>query len=641
MKNKLLLLITLLFTGMIWAEKKVCNTRCKVSQKCSLLTPISAAPSTIEINEAGAYRLSNDVEGTIVIKANDVCLDLEGFTLTGREGHPAIKVSGSPNEFAKNITIKNGKIVHPDVNEVGIKVHKADGITLSNLEFHPVTKAIAIDHSKNGCLKDINVHNNASTEGKIINIKNSEIFTLTNIEFTKNTLTRPADVTTGLFVISGSDHINMHCCNVSKNLCNDIYSFTVFLFDNGDHLKVSESAFDFNGSFAASSDVVQAVYLTSSNHLCFKECTFNSTFAQQSGHVYGCSAESVKHCSFEECAANDTRIRVASSKNSDPQCSSFSGARGFYFNICKKLSFKRGQANNTLHEKNICIDENTFNGPAGIEIMNSSECLFEQSSFNSSTIELVDTTGCNKVTHAAYGYLSSSGNITGSNEDITVRDCSACGTTSKRDAFGFYAQNETSCLYEGCTASNQNASTRVAGFICAQFGVNKNIYRECSANHNQGLPGYGFAFEITNDVRVEYCQAHDNRQSGFYWGPVYNDPSANVNTKVLSNCADKNEEQGFFIKAEHPNSADNFLIARNKALDNVLCGFKVTSDSGNFANTFIGNIAEGNGQNYCLDFAIPVRETKKGNYCCKDTSACKKDYSNISFCSGKHSHKGE
>ena len=68
-------------------------------------TPISA---TMSISQPGSYYLTSDVAGQITIAANDVTLDLNGFTVRPETGDGIGILSGNPRT---NVTIKNGSVV--------------------------------------------------------------------------------------------------------------------------------------------------------------------------------------------------------------------------------------------------------------------------------------------------------------------------------------------------------------------------------------------------------------------------------------------------------------------------------------------------------------------------------------------------
>lgn len=88
------------------------QTCCKQKRRCAP-TPISKA-TTIETS--GAYCLTQDIVGTIVIAADNVTFDLNSHVI---DGNQAVALSATG---VNNITIKNGAITNADL---GISITNA------------------------------------------------------------------------------------------------------------------------------------------------------------------------------------------------------------------------------------------------------------------------------------------------------------------------------------------------------------------------------------------------------------------------------------------------------------------------------------------------------------------------------------
>ena len=101
-----------------------------------------------QITTGGSYQIMENIEGSIVILANDVVLDLNGFTISGSIS-PLITVT----EGLKNVMIKNGSI-EGDASNIGIEVlggastilfedldisNCLVGMTFTGAECYPVT----------------------------------------------------------------------------------------------------------------------------------------------------------------------------------------------------------------------------------------------------------------------------------------------------------------------------------------------------------------------------------------------------------------------------------------------------------------------------------------------------------------------
>ncbi|MEE4639124.1 MAG: right-handed parallel beta-helix repeat-containing protein [Wenzhouxiangella sp.] len=87
----------------------------------------------VTINEAGSYYLTNDISGSFTIQADNVTLDLNGFTITP-EFPVAIRVFGSDN-----LRIFNGAIAGGEA--AGISGLGMGSVSISDLQFFDITGA--------------------------------------------------------------------------------------------------------------------------------------------------------------------------------------------------------------------------------------------------------------------------------------------------------------------------------------------------------------------------------------------------------------------------------------------------------------------------------------------------------------------
>jgi len=77
--------------------------------------PVSRAP--VEIGRPGSYYLTDNLEGTVTITADDVSLDLMGFTISAREEDNAITVATGAG---KNLRVHNGVLSLPTMDGIGL-----------------------------------------------------------------------------------------------------------------------------------------------------------------------------------------------------------------------------------------------------------------------------------------------------------------------------------------------------------------------------------------------------------------------------------------------------------------------------------------------------------------------------------------
>ncbi len=94
-------------------------------------TPISAVPVTI--NESGSYYLTRNLEdlgGGITITADDVTLDLMGFTMKSAGGSTGVSVASPTNTPLQNVVVRNGGFRG---FSWGVRINNAENCRLEDL----------------------------------------------------------------------------------------------------------------------------------------------------------------------------------------------------------------------------------------------------------------------------------------------------------------------------------------------------------------------------------------------------------------------------------------------------------------------------------------------------------------------------
>lgn len=141
--------------------------------------------ATPQITQPGSYCLVEDVTGSLVIDADDVCLLLNGHTMTGASN--VIEVAGHNNIFILGSgVIKGGSpngilmttcttVAVQDVffegNETGLQFDDVHGIRLNNLSFtgHTTVSMIFANGSCNGKIVCVNIFDNPASLGIDVN----------------------------------------------------------------------------------------------------------------------------------------------------------------------------------------------------------------------------------------------------------------------------------------------------------------------------------------------------------------------------------------------------------------------------------------------------------------------------------------
>src|SRR5262245_13341253 len=108
----------------------------KTLQQIEPRTPISSLPFTI--STPGSYYLTSSLESInsgITVSANDVTIDLMGFTIGGAQNtnHPGIHVAGATNVMRRNIVVRNGSITRFGI---GIRIENTQGGRVHDVVVH-------------------------------------------------------------------------------------------------------------------------------------------------------------------------------------------------------------------------------------------------------------------------------------------------------------------------------------------------------------------------------------------------------------------------------------------------------------------------------------------------------------------------
>jgi len=625
MKQRILFFaLAILSSGTFFANQEefdVDHEGHEVLPLCENPTVLPYNQKNIIISTPGAYTIDRNITATIFITTNDVCLDLQNFTLTGQQGNPAIAVAGTQDKPLLNVMVQNGVITLP--HGLGVRVSYTTACTLKNLTFFNVNEAAVFQNVTLSLLKNITSKNNTNTTGRMISIVDSEDMCLHTVDLSHNILKRSAATQSpfnGVLVISGSQEIQIRNSKIKHNICQDAFDYEAFLFTSGQDLKIINSTFDGNGSVAPSSSNIVGGLISNATDIAIKHTTFNGTYAQKGSQTSGLFLNAVDRVCLENTQANDTTLQTASLASST--LTPFSGARGFLVANCNHIFFNHCQANSTTHEKNLCSNAPIINGPAGLEQRASTDCTYKRSTFNGSIIKAVDS-GCIPAKNQAYGFLVAPE----TNSNVAVSDCQA-SQSSGPSATGFHIESVNGATLRKSVANNQKATDTTLGNASGFTTVNTTLLSlsDCTAKENIGHIGTGFSITSTLGLTLQRNKASTNSTDGFVTDKVSMDASAG-DIKIFGNCARENGANGFLFTLSTLGAQEKYLVLFNMALDNELCGFNVAGTNAAFSSTWVGNVAESNNPNYCLNFTIPVEQTLEGGFSCKD---CPLDFANIS-----------
>jgi len=613
MKNILLLLLVALGLSaqQLQAKKEFSFTK----DLCCNFKPLPA-PAVLHnittIEESGTYQLTKDTTSNIVIAANDVCLDLNGFTLTNSFNTSVISASNR-----NNITIKNGTITTGVDTAFGINLIGCNQISLSNLEFFTLKHALSLSNCTNACLSNIDASNNVintdqNNRGPIISISGGHTFTLSHINVSDCIVTRMPSAATPLVIIQGVDNLTMKCSQFNGNICKDIFPLTILFVDGSNTIIIEDTEINDTKVVSTTIPAAPSQGLVSAQlgsnagntNVCLRRCKFNRSYADLTSICFGLLCVNTNHLLIEDCEANDTKI--ATKLGPVPAPGNNSGASGIVLRSITDFKVCHTNANGTSHQANVSTSgQNVLSGPEGIFL---NDC-------RDGKIEHCKT---NRTQSLESGLPFAFGTLIFNSHDICVDACEANETTASSLAVGFACVAPNTNITIRHSQSNKCAASggqgvgflTIAGVVSGQ--INEEIYFENNCAHaNTGSEGIGFI--ITGNAQnctITGSSAKNNFSAGIKVGGINNI----INPKIIQNCVQHNGTGILLNSTGVP--ITNALVFENKAIKNTNCGFQEVGTP-TTPTTYVGNLAQGNGTDFCIPTTVEVLEKKGDTLTCK------------------------
>jgi len=555
--------------------------------------------NVITIAQSGSYALDNDIKANIVITANNVCLDLNGHTLTG------LGTVSAPNAIAATgitgITIQNGTIKNPGFTAIAFDT--SSQIKLQNLNIKPVEKAINIEKSTHICLEDIRVCGNSIASTGIINFSLVGFVSCKNVRVTHTIVKRSSSTPQGLFNTESSNNIVLKDCSISNNECQDRFKFQASFMSLCADVTIEDSHFNGNSvTYQGLSDGIVSTGFLKGKNISVKGSQFNGTTANESNIAFGLEDFNSTNIQIQCCEANDSTLNKATPSPSN----NTTGAVGMVFNQSIELMLNNCKADHTTQ----------------IFTQSGAQLITDPKGFYLVGVNKAELNNCcaantqilNGEARASYGFVAAGGCT-----DISFNHCKAEKIQSlpadKGQAYGFAAISGNSNIsYNYCRSTHAKGSLTSAGFITEGSTIS---CTNCCATDNSGPTGYGFYLGGTSyGSLISDSYASHNSTAGFQVGGAASGNA--INGKLIRNCAEKNGI-GFLIEPNDgligaaPNS---LLLLDNKAINNDTCGFQQTGFIS--GTTYINNQAQKNLTDFCDFTNLEGNKTVEGKLCCKD-----------------------
>jgi len=634
MKNILIALgITYAISGMMLEAKK--ETYCTKAERCpkgeklvSCCNPtlISAESLNSEnvyfIPVPGAYALTEDIQGRIVIGSSDVCLDLKRHTISYDTDSVIVINSG-----LSNVQIKNGTVRAQD-NKNAIGGQDSNGLFFEDLVVITQNGGVGISliNSFNICVKHSAFTNNNA--GNCIEMLNSSGITFKSLSFENPTGRGISFQTCKDFSLQDlqffpvDQAIRLEGCvagsicevNASKNTTKGhMISMALSQDISFNSIDVSYCKID----RPASGGLKELILLQSSQDISLICSTINNNECVDLGYFITISFYNCSRVKIQNIQANFNK-----GTNSAP---SVSGFDNIYINGGNTYCIKDCQFNNTyvatssyylncvdiVNVKNLLIDscqikETTIGtyvlntgsaqGSLALYIADCSLVTIRKTRINDTAIHLIDknATGSANFINSAVGVFLA--NIT----RCLVEDCEVNGTTIKsvspalgttnNIASGFYIENLKDlevCNTEACRSVS--AGDQAYGFdLYGSTGNNGPLlFKNCKANCNSATSlAAGFATHLAGNRDIDNLTIDNS--------------CANDNTAILG--------YGFALEG-----SDFNLISHSYASGNTTSGFYLgrllSNQTGvNEITKLIRNCAEENGIGFLFatDINLPT-----------------------------------
>jgi len=557
--------------------------------------------------------------GLLVSSSSDICLN--NLVFTNESAGTCIVLDSVNNVKLNNLSFENRL-------GIGIVITTGSNINLQDLHFFPVNQPLQLTNVSNCCINKVDASNNTTT-GDMIRVTGAYNINLTSIDISDCTVDRSANSTGyGIARFSDSNDITLACSTFNNNECVDLLYYATIYFGACSKVKIDNIQANCNKvtSEAVATNGVDNVFVGYGNDFYIYCSQFNDTSELNSEfYVAGLGFIDIQNLTIESCEISGTTL-----EKFIPTEPSFNrGAFGLYLEVnCSVVSISNTQVNDTTINQ---IDKTaTTQNPAsiaaahGIFLQEITRCRIENCQANGTTIKAVLPTlsTTNNITHGFYIEKA---------DDLEIFNTEACRSFSAGDqAYGFDlygSSGNNPVLFSDCKGNCNKAQALAAGFAThinsEGYNVGSVTIENCCANNNTAERGYGFAFEGGDKNTIAHSYASGNTTSGFYLGRLLSGRNniTQIDTKLIRNCAECNGLGFLFASQGSPSrySISNLLVLENTAVYNKGCGFK--RDGSNFeSETWIGNAAEDNNPDFCID-PIDVEEIKTGHLSCDETKS--------------------
>lgn len=568
-------------------------------------------PDWISINEStkiyrsGNYILTRDIVGRIVIKANNVQLNMNGKTIIPCKCHN----QGIVAICVKKLRIFNGCIT--GAKKYGIHIFNCTDVKIKNLLFTKCCHiaALIVDTSglnieyftANDCNRGLVLYKCSTVKMKygtfekcdnrdcnLIGIEDCDTIFIKGYQIHNNNkcLNEMIDINdnekNGLFTIQKSKNVNMFNCQFNSNKkTNNNSQLICICITESDNCSLINCETNFN---EAEYGYLVGIGAYDCGHIYLLNCKSNDNLLYgetgKGGFLHGFLLCSVETCVMRRCDANGNTSNYITTGVT-----------------IKNLDGLKGEAR---------IVESTFNSNYGMEtaagilafLVNNIYIDRCQCDHNESKLEKWLTMNLNIESFAAGIWIGRVNSVNvynstcNSNVSIFGNGIGMCFDflTLHDDKIDFFGPSNIKV--NNCFANNNKSTNKLGIGISIEgllkFKKTRNVRikeTQCSDNSH-----HGYLCSTSNNVVFENCKADNNLASGFHYiGICFN--------ICTLRCMSKNNNIGYYITG-----INRGYFEDNQALGNITFGFKHTNRT--LDSTFIGNYADSNNTNYSITGGI-------------------------------------
>lgn len=584
----------------------------KNKRHCKTCAPKVISHPTI-ITKSGAYCLSKDIFGTIVVAASDVTINLNSHRVSGNGQTPAILVQ---NQF--NVKIKNGSV--SNASGLGIQVVGSTGFSLKNVQIFGTNNALAMTETFASELNNVKVYDNLNVSDALLLIDTCESIKLSNVEVINNTKNLTVPVGTNepgnaLLYVVNSLNISSEGVLINNNAKTGGDSrFAPILILASSNVVATNGQLNGNAVLVDDATRFQPFVIFDSSDIVIDGYQINGNSAQKCSAFRGILAQDSPRVVIKNTQINDNTHQAAPDGPDG-----FISDRGIYL-----AAFSLPMDGCVVSNCQICrntIVNGTIETPAGFsefEGIRVTSAIADPQSFNVPTI--IENCQINYNSIGGAGELGQfiAGIMIDSTDACIVRDCQCDYNNGGFWCSGIIVIGQPDLnLVSGksknakvinCTGNNNTsngpfaAGLAVCGLTLApdftDFVQNLQVIGG-QFNFNFGAErGYGIALQDTIGCSVEKCQTDANMTTGVFLGRFIfddllgdNPHPINADTTIVDCSAKENLVNGFELNGIFATNY-NCLLQSNVALTNGGIGFLDTSVS--LTSRYLSNFSKGN-----------------------------------------------